>query len=134
MLKKSTPFEILHTPKKNLRMKTTITAEIELRFTYDANLPSILSVEMPGSYIPGEGGEIYLDEHDGTRFASLWPALEPLFPKGSTADSNGKTEAWVSHWSGEDLAALDGKRFTVRLTQNTDKDGEFSELAELASA
>lgn len=114
-------------------MKTTITADIEIRFTYDEKLAYVLSVEMPTGYVPGDDGEIYLNEHDGTRFASLWPALAPLFPKGSTPDSDGKNEAWVSHGSGEKLAEFNGKFFTVRLTQETDEGGEFSEIAKLAS-
>lgn len=108
-----------------------ITAEIEITLSWNPKLPNVLSVEMPGSYIPGEGGEIYLDENDGTRFSSLWPAIQGQFPKGSTADSNGKTEAWISSWDDDALKSFDGKRFSIRLTQGEDEDGEFVETAEL---
>lgn len=108
-----------------------ITAEIQIKLSWDSKLPNVLSVDMPGSYIPGDGGEIYLDEHDGTRFSFLWPAIQDQFPKGSTAHSNGKTEAWILSWDQNALKAFGGRQFSILLTQGEDENGEFTETAEL---
>jgi hypothetical protein len=116
---------------KEQPLKKMITAYIEIALSWNPKLPNVLSVEMPGSYIFGEGGELYLDENDGTRFSSLWPAIQSFFPKGSTADSNGKTEAWISSWDDDALKSFDGKRFLIRLAQGENENGEFSETAEL---
>lgn len=107
---------------------TTITATIPVRFAKAPGLTNILDVIMPYGYHPAEGGEIYLDEHDGTGFISLWPAVKELFPKGSEANSNAIDEAWVA---GYDIEQFDGMTATVKLTQAFFTNGDFSETAEL---
>lgn len=114
-----------------MNRRTTITAEIEITFHYDPALPHVLTLEMPHGYIATSDGELYFDEHDGTRFSSLWPALAPIFPKGAKAETNGRNEAWISHYNNEALAWFDGRRFTIRYTEEIHHDGEFSERAEL---
>jgi hypothetical protein len=109
------------------------TAQIDLSFSWSPELPNVLSVQMPSGFAPGDNGDIYLDEHDGTRFASLWPAIKALFPKGATADSNGKDESWISSWNDDALKAFDNKRFSILLTQGEDKDGDFNEAVELVA-
>ena len=110
-------------------MKTI--AEIQIKLTHDPKLPNILTVDMPYGYHPGEGGEIYLNEHDGTGFASLWPAINPLFTRYEHADTNRKNEAWINFFG--DPADFDGKTFNIRLTQEEDEGGNFTETAELIS-
>jgi hypothetical protein len=107
---------------------SSITAIIPVRFQKAPGLAGILDVIMPYGYHPAEcGGDIYLDEHDGTRFLSLWPAVQSLFPKGTQAHSNTVNEAWIS---GFDVEQFDGMTVSIKYTQ-TDEDGEFSESAEL---
>lgn len=104
----------------------TVSAVVDLVLSYDPSLPTVITLNGPRGYIKGDGGEIYFDEHDGASLCLLVPAIADFLPSGFKAESNGKNDAWISHWNDEALAELDDRKFKIRMTQkfNIDADGE----------
>lgn len=94
-------------------------------------MPGILSIDGPLGY---HGDEIYFNEHDGTKMSDLAPALIDQLPQGAKIESNGRNEAWISHWDDEALAKLDGRVFEIRFSQvsEIDERGEETWLEDRA--
>lgn len=114
-------------------MKTiTRTAEVSITLSWDSKHPYALSIDGP-NHITGD--EIYFSEHDGEKIISLAPAFIDQLPNGAKIDSNGRNEAWISHWDDEALSALDGRTFHVRFVQTfeVDEDGWFNWIEDSAT-
>jgi hypothetical protein len=113
-------------------MKKTITVEVEIKLKWNEENPYALSVEGPHAhYIPGEGGEIYFSESDGTSLVYVLEAIRSELPTGAKIKSN-KRECWIEHW-GDELMALNGRTFTVRFTSLIEVDeGELCWLEDRA--
>jgi len=111
---------------------TTRTTEVSITLSWDTKLPNVLSIDGPKGIT---GDEIYFSEHDGEKISGLAPAFIDQLPKGSKIESNGKNEAWVSHWDDEALATLDGRTFNVRFVQTfeVDEDGDLNWIEDSAT-
>ena len=93
---------------------TTITVDVSVT----------LSIDGPKGII---GDDIYFSEHDGVKISGLAQAPIGSLPKGAKIESNGRDEAWISHWNDEALAALDGRTFDIRFTQTFDGEENWIE-------
>jgi len=104
----------------------TKSVQFSIILSYDTSLPHVISIDGPNGFL---GDDIYFSEHDGTAAADWLP--EEIIPDGGKLESNGKNEAWISHWNNETLEALDGREFKIRFTQVFEEvDGDMELLKE----
>jgi hypothetical protein len=103
----------------------TRTADVTLTLKWDASLPNVLSIDGPHGLV---GDDIYFSECDGERINSLATAFIDQLPKGAKIETNGKNEAWVSHWDEKALKSFDGRAFSVRFTQTCEVDEDGDEV------